>query len=329
MVVPTLGSSNISVLISLQIKSMKLSLRLLLLSALFFATSAHAAFDGCRDYFPSQRPFHVTSGPGQLRDICFDSFAVWHSGESKTPVVVITKLNRARLIDAQNEQRSDRFYEEARLPLAHRARLEDYRGSGYDRGHMAPAAVMPTPEAMTQSFSLANITPQAPNVNRGIWANSVERATRQYVQRAKGDVFVYTGAYFQEPVKTIGAGRVWVPESLYKLVYDATDNRAWAFWVANRDDATMSRPISYEELIKRTGIEFLPGLSPAPGGGATAKPVTATSSPVQTGTPFRCGTKRTCGEMTSCAEAMFHLKECGLSRLDGDNDGVPCEKLCR
>ena len=41
-----------------------------------------------------------------------------------------------------------------------------------------------------------------------------------------------------------------------------------------------------------------------------------------------CGGKRTCGEMDSCAEANFYLRQCGVSRLDGDGDGVPCEKIC-
>lgn len=44
---------------------------------------------------------------------------------------------------------------------------------------------------------------------------------------------------------------------------------------------------------------------------------------------YRCGAKRYCTEMTSCSEAMHHFTVCGLSRLDGDRDGVPCEKLCR
>jgi endonuclease YncB( thermonuclease family) len=44
---------------------------------------------------------------------------------------------------------------------------------------------------------------------------------------------------------------------------------------------------------------------------------------------FRCGEKRTCGEMSSCAEAKFYLQQCGLTRLDRDKDGVPCETLCR
>ncbi|WP_199708141.1 excalibur calcium-binding domain-containing protein [Teichococcus wenyumeiae] len=42
-----------------------------------------------------------------------------------------------------------------------------------------------------------------------------------------------------------------------------------------------------------------------------------------------CGSKRYCTQMTSCAEAQFYFRQCGLSRLDGDRDGVPCEQLCR
>ena len=42
-----------------------------------------------------------------------------------------------------------------------------------------------------------------------------------------------------------------------------------------------------------------------------------------------CGTKRYCREMASCSEAKFYLQECGLTRLDGDNDGTPCESICR
>lgn len=44
--------------------------------------------------------------------------------------------------------------------------------------------------------------------------------------------------------------------------------------------------------------------------------------------PFRCGSKRYCSEMASCAEARFYLKQCGLSTIDGNADGKPCEKLC-
>jgi len=47
------------------------------------------------------------------------------------------------------------------------------------------------------------------------------------------------------------------------------------------------------------------------------------------GARWRCGDKTSCKQMSSCQEARFHLSQCGLSRLDGDGDGVPCESLCR
>jgi endonuclease G, mitochondrial len=58
---------------------------------------------------------------------------------------------------------------------------------------------------------------------------------------------------------TIGPDRVWVPQHLFKLVYDPSTNRIWAHWLDNSDGARVGKPISYEELVRRTGIQFLPG----------------------------------------------------------------------
>lgn len=54
-----------------------------------------------------------------------------------------------------------------------------------------------------------------------------------------------------------------------------------------------------------------------------------TQSTSQTSQSFDCGTKRYCKEMTSCEEAKYYLEHCGLTRLDGDKDGIPCESLCQ
>ena len=56
---------------------------------------------------------------------------------------------------------------------------------------------------------------------------------------------------------------------------------------------------------------------------------TRTSSAGKTAPDFECGSKRYCREMSSCDEAKFHSRNCGLSSLDGDGDGVPCESICR
>jgi endonuclease G len=179
-------------------------------------------------------------------------------------VFVAERLNKAS-VAAAYEKRSNRFYPDARLPAAERASLDDYSGSGFDRGHLAPAGDMPTAQAMAQSFSLANMVPQAPEHNRGAWAKSVEAATRKYAARATGDVYVITGPVFVPSIaqsQGIGPGQVRVPRYLFKLVYDQDRNRAWAHWHLNDDATRGDRPISYAELVKRTGIDFLPGVKP-------------------------------------------------------------------
>lgn len=131
--------------------------------------------------------------------------------------------------------------------------MEDYKRSGYSRGHMAPAGDMPTATAMAQSFSLANMVPQDIEHNGGAWAK-IEQDTR----RAKGDVFVITGPVFTPQSPRIGQNGVMVPTYLFKLVFDPSRNRAWAHWQENREGERVGRPISYWELVERTGVEFLP-----------------------------------------------------------------------
>lgn len=225
---------------------------------------AGAAFSGCRHLFAGGKPPVLAPQPTN-RALCYDAFAILHSGESKTPVFVAERLNKASVAAAM-QKRTDRFFADARLRFAEKATLADYRGSGFDKGHMAPAGDMPTPEAMAQSFSLANMVPQAPEHNQGAWKTSVEAATKKYAGRASGDVYVITGPAFEPGIAQspgIGPGQVRVPKYLFKLVYDQDKNRAWVHWHLNDDTTRASRPISYGDLVSRTGIEFLPGLHPA------------------------------------------------------------------
>ncbi|MGK4924307.1 DNA/RNA non-specific endonuclease [Bordetella hinzii] len=212
-------------------------------------------FAQCPQFFPAGRLPAVPFSPG-LRELCFSSFAVLHNGQTKTPVLVAERLNRAHISQAQGMPRTDKFYAEARLPRAERAELDDYRGSGYSRGHMAPAGDMATREGMAQSFSLANMVPQDQKHNAGPWSR-IEQDTRKYVLRAAGDVYVYTGPVYAAHPKRIGNG-VAVPETLFKVVYDATTHRAWVHWQANSPDTRAQAPISYAEFVRRTGMRLLP-----------------------------------------------------------------------
>ena len=229
----------------------------MLLLASLNAYASSTEFTQCSQFFAAGKPPVMLANQQNIkpRALCFDGFAALHSGSRHTPVYVAERLNRA--IVEKEIERGDQFYAEARLPSAERAQLDDYRKSGYDRGHMAPAADMATNAAMAQSFSLANIVPQAPHNNRQTWAK-LEKDTRKYVMRAEGDVYVISGPVYDAAPTTIGPNHVWVPRYLFKLIYDASTHKAWAHWVENSDDARVGQPISYQELVHRTGIEFLP-----------------------------------------------------------------------
>ena len=226
------------------------------------------SFEGCMGQFAHGRPPVVPNLANKKgRALCFDGFAVLHSGATKTPIYAAEVLNRRRLMQGRGNKRSDMFFPDARLPAGERATLDDYRGSGFDRGHNFPAGDSADAQGMAQSFSLANMMPQAPQNNQGAWAR-IEQDTRRYAMRASGDVFVITGSVLlpgecviQRPNCQIGRG-LTVPSHIYKLVYDPQTHRAWAHWIANKDDARIQRPITYAELVRRTGIEFLPGMTP-------------------------------------------------------------------
>jgi len=229
---------------------MKWLSRFLLFMALGAPVSASTLFDQCRDLFPNQQ-IPSTSQAG--RDLCFDDFAIYYSPIDKKPIYTVEKLN-VEQFQALHPRRTNRFYEEARLPFQERSLLEDYRGSGYDRGHNVPAGDMTRERGMAQSFSLANMMPQARQNNQGIWAKRVEEPTRMYVKRTQGDIFVFTGSVGQ--AGSIGKSKVTVPSHLYKLVYDPTKRIAWAYWVENTDEAQMGPPISYQELVQKIGVDF-------------------------------------------------------------------------
>ncbi len=135
------------------------------------------------------------------------------------------------------------------------------------RGRLWPrVSAWPTSSRRTSSTTAARLrSSTAPCGQDGMaarlraWAK-IEQDTRRYVRRAKGDVFVITGPVFTQGSPRIGDGGVRVPSHLFKLVYDQQDNRAWAHWQENRKGEWAREPISYEELMTRTGVDFLPSL---------------------------------------------------------------------
>ncbi|MBH2037541.1 MAG: DNA/RNA non-specific endonuclease [Pseudomonadales bacterium] len=221
-----------------------------------------ASFDGCADLFPAAKPINLATVPATMKPLalCSDNFAVLYSQTSKTPMVVVERLNSALLQDAKGEERTNQFYPDPRIPKSGRAELSDYRSQhpAVDRGHQSPAADAPSPNAMAQSFALSNMVPQDPTNNRKIWSK-VESDVRKFAKRADGNVFVFTGPLFDQGHTTIGNNKVWVPTRLFKLVYDASSQRAWAYVLPNAE-TRIEKPMDYATFVKSTGLKLLGNL---------------------------------------------------------------------
>jgi len=221
-----------------------------------------ASFDGCTDLFPAGKPINMATVPATMKPLalCSDNFAVLYSQTSKTPLVVVERLNAAQLQDAKGEERTNQFYPDPRIPKSGRAELSDYRSQhpAVDRGHQSPAADAPNPNAMAQSFALSNMVPQDPTNNRKIWSK-VEADVRKFAKRADGNVFVFTGPLFDSGHTTVGNNKVWVPNRLFKLVYDASSKRAWAYVLPNAE-TRIERPMDYDAFVKSTGLHLLGNL---------------------------------------------------------------------
>ncbi|QAY86904.1 DNA/RNA non-specific endonuclease [Pseudomonas arsenicoxydans] len=221
-----------------------------------------ASFEGCADLFPAAKPINMATVPATMNPLalCSDNFAVLYSQTSKTPLVVVERLTAAQLQDAKGEERTNQFYADPRIPKGGRAELSDYRSQhpAMDRGHQSPAADAPSPHAMAQSFALSNMVPQDPTNNRKIWSK-VESDVRKFAKRADGDVFVFTGPLFDSGHTTIGDNKVWVPTRLFKLVYDVSSKRAWAYVLPNAE-TRIERPMDYDAFVKSTGLKLLGNL---------------------------------------------------------------------
>ncbi|WP_413519118.1 DNA/RNA non-specific endonuclease [Psychrobacter glacincola] len=204
--------------------------------------------------------------------LCMDGFAVMYSGISRTPLWSAEHLNRKRLQQAKQIDREDSFHEESRLPQSMRAKLSDYSGSGYDRGHLAPNGDMANRSQQYDSFSLANIAPQSPRNNRYIWRN-IESATR-YLTQQYGEIYTITGVAFTDKKAKQLAGRVLVPSHFFKAVYIPASNQAGVYYAPN-DESERIEIISIDELTAKIGIDVLPVLDAKAKGQALDLPLKA------------------------------------------------------
>ena len=175
------------------------------------------------------------------------------------PNWVAYEITRSEATSTEAE-RKDKFMPDPKVK-GHSATNADYKGSGYDKGHMAPAADMKWSQiVMDQSFYFTNICPQAPGLNRGAWKN-LEEDIRLWAIRDSALVVICGPLFTQEPVRYIPQTQVAIPDAYFKVVCSPyiPEPRGIAFIFPNAKAS--KHPREYVTTINSveqiTGMDFL------------------------------------------------------------------------
>lgn len=156
-------------------------------------------------------------------------------------------------------ERTDRFREDKKVSGGS-AKSSDYTKSGYDRGHLCPAADMAySAEAMEETFLMSNISPQLPVFNRGIW-KSLEKQVRDWGERER--IYIVTGPVFEDNKGKIGKSGVTVPGFFYKVIYAPGIRQMIAFILPNSNEKKQLRDyiVTVDSVERLTHIDFFPQL---------------------------------------------------------------------
>lgn len=189
-------------------------------------------------------------------------FALSYSEEHEQAEWVAYELTRKSL-KAPNVKRSGNFRPDPRVRKAS-ASKRDYKGSGYDRGHLVPAGDMAFSNlSMSETFFMSNMSPQIRNFNSGVW-RELEENVRDWGMKF-GHLYIVTGPVLSRGIRDqIGGNDVSVPDEYFKVIMDLTEPeiKAIGFLIPNEVStkhlSEYAVPINQIEDI--TGINFFANL---------------------------------------------------------------------
>ena len=186
-----------------------------------------------------------------------NDFLVFYRNLYKQPLAVMQKLTP----EFVEVERSDSFHEDKRIPKEYRAMLADYKGSGYDRGHLAPSAVhRGSVMENVDTFALSNMSPQLPKFNRSIWRD-LETRIREHVSDTN-DIYIVSGPIFlNESVKMCGT--IPVPHMFFKsyLSFDS-NGRVYIFaYLLRHENNAVVKTVPLQNVEKLCGFKLWSRLS--------------------------------------------------------------------
>jgi len=188
---------------------------------------------------------------------CRLAYATLNDTQAKLPIWTVYTLTPAEALGCF--PRTNAFVADASIPPGQRAEPEDYTGTGYDRGHVAPDGDMSFNQITeNESFLMTNMMPQLGGLNRGIW-KLLETSIRGWVVQRQQNYVIYAGPIYGAGDKTIGKNRVVVPHAFYKIVINTQTAEA-AGWIFPQqgglgNDLTQFRA-AVTIIQQQTGLKF-------------------------------------------------------------------------
>lgn len=184
-------------------------------------------------------------------------YTLSYDAKNKTPQWVAWELTNEET--RGKEERTNDFQPDPQV-IGTQVVTFDYSGSGYDRGHMAPAGDMKwSKQAMQESFYMTNICPQDHHLNTEDW-NDLEMKSREWARRY-GKVYIACGPIYKGiRNEYIGEHRVKVPDAFFKviLIDDARKSYALGFLFENKAGERPLKEylVSVDEIERITGMDF-------------------------------------------------------------------------
>lgn len=203
--------------------------------------------------------------PAAEQVIVHDGFTVSYNGITKCPNWVAWELTPEEAA-ASAFGRTDFFTTDPAVE-GPQAQYRDYTRNPYglDRGHMAPSGDFRwSREANEQTFYLTNVCPQDHSLNDGLWLE-LEQRCRIYAQKHATAVHIVCGPLFGTRPRTIGEGRVWVPDAFFKAILVEIDGQAYAAAFLFENDTLDFRDDIFDYCIPLKDLRRLSGLQPFPG----------------------------------------------------------------
>ena len=159
------------------------------------------------------------------------------------------------LMNDPNIEKRPSFYKEKSLDKKYQISTTDYTNSGYDRGHLAPDAAFDwSQESLDSVYSLANIIPQAPQVNRNMWSQVEKYARDKAVDL--GELDVINVVKYGSRSKRIGKNRMAVSRGFYKVLYNSDENYKECFYYANKLNISSRDDTVDKHRINCKGVSY-------------------------------------------------------------------------